>query len=62
MLYKGYSIRKSGKHLFKIIVPAGEREFFMRFVSVEAAKVTIDCRLDGNRVMTPAEHAIVHAK
>ncbi len=58
--YKGYQIKKSGKYLYKVIEPADARPFFHRFVSIAAAKVEIDCRLDGGRVMTPAEHRIVY--
>lgn len=54
-VYKGYQIRKSGK-FFKII-KNGEWVFFHRFISIAAAQVAIDAQ---GRVMTPAEHAIMH--
>ena len=57
--YKGYQIRKSGKHLYKIITSDEQRPFFHRFMSVEAAKVAIDSQ---GRVMTKEEHAIVYPK
>lgn len=58
--YRGYTIRKSGKDLYKIAVTGEQRPFFERFISVEACQVAIDCREDGGRVMTLAEHAVVY--
>ena len=60
MQYKGYTIRKSGKSLWKIITTEAQRPFFRRFVSADACKVAIDCREDGMRVMTAEEHKIMY--
>lgn len=58
--YRNYTIRKSGKDLYKIVTTEDQRPFFQRYVSVAACQVAIDCREDGGRVMTPAEHAVVY--
>jgi hypothetical protein len=60
--YNGYTIRSSGKDLYRIVNTPDQRPFFQRYVSIDAAKVAIDCRNDSGRVMTPAEHAIVYPK
>lgn len=60
--YRGYTIRKSGKTLYKIVTTDDQRPFFQRYVSVDACKVAINCREDGQRVMTPAEHDIVYPR
>lgn len=57
--YRGYIIRNSGKDLYKIVTNIKQDPFFTRYISIDACKVAIDCRIE-NRVMSSSEHVIVY--
>ena len=57
--YRGCKIRKSGKDFYRVIDPTDQHGFYQRVTSLDAAKAMIDATLE-SRVMTPAEHALVH--
>jgi hypothetical protein len=58
--YRGFKIKRSGPKFWKVVYPDG-RTAGMRVVSEEAAYALIDSIAE-ERVMTPAEHALVHPR
>jgi hypothetical protein len=58
LVYRGYTIKRSGHDWYKVFYPSG-MSFGQRVESLEAGRAMIDATAE-NRVMTPAEHALVH--